>query len=356
MAWDSSIDTKLQARITRSFTKLAQPFEITDVRQLAGDGGARRYVRAHGRRGDQRATLAVAILPRQQAEEVGSRGGNERFGLLARELAARGVRVPGIELWDPTEAIYIQEDLGDTTLQLAMPGRSPAQRRTLYSRALEQMGRIAGLEQSYDLPSVDAELVRRELMHHLEEILLHRKIAVSSGDLQRFETLVGAMSEALLALPYAPAYRDFQSRNLMVLPDESLCVIDFQDAFRAPFTYDLICLSRDSSLPLSDSDAQWIEDQWLAAAPRARGLDTAQIRAAIDLVGTQRNLKDSGRFAYFDRVNGKSGYLQYIPRTARRAYAALERLDFPHAAWAADYLRRHSPFPPSAPESTSLLS
>ncbi len=40
-------------------------------------------------------------------------------------------------------------------------------------------------------------------------------------------------------------HRDYHSRNLMLQPDGTLGVIDFQDAVRGPLTYDLVSLLRD---------------------------------------------------------------------------------------------------------------
>jgi aminoglycoside/choline kinase family phosphotransferase len=51
-------------------------------------------------------------------------------------------------------------------------------------------------------------------------------------------------------------HRDFHARNLMVLADDSLATIDFQDAVWGPVTYDPVSLLRDCYLRWPDTQVR----------------------------------------------------------------------------------------------------
>ena len=112
-------------------------------------------------------------------------------------------------------------------------------------------------------------------------------------------------------------HRDYHSRNLM-LHDETLYVIDFQDARMGPDTYDLASLLRDSYVDLPDAAVDDLIDYFLALSrdPAHRLTDDgATFRRRFDLMALQRNLKALGTFGYQTTTRGNPVYMQYMPRT-----------------------------------------
>ena len=151
------------------------------------------------------------------------------------------------------------------------------------------------------------------------------------------------IADALAAEPGGFTHRDYQSRNLMVLPGGEQAVIDFQDALLAPRQYDLVALLRDSyvELPPALVDrmlARYLEG--LVAEGGAR-LDPAAFRATFDLLTVQRKLKDAGRFVFIDRVRGNPGFLPSIPASLRYVREALGRR--PELGELREILARHVP-------------
>ena len=57
--------------------------------------------------------------------------------------------------------------------------------------------------------------------------------------------LFAQLIDSALEQPRVLVHRDFHSRNLMLVGDDELAVIDFQDAVVGPVTYDLVSLLRD---------------------------------------------------------------------------------------------------------------
>ena len=79
--------------------------------------------------------------------------------------------------------------------------------------------------------------------------------------------------EELAAEPKVLCHRDSHSRNLM-LHDEQLYIIDFQDARMGPDTYDLVSLLRDSYVDLPEQTVEELLAYFLAVkgeTDRAKG-------------------------------------------------------------------------------------
>ena len=113
-------------------------------------------------------------------------------------------------------------------------------------------------------------------------------------------------------------HRDYHSRNLMVLPDGQLGILDFQDMVRGPLTYDVVSLLKDCYVRWPDTVIEAGVARAFAefeAAGLTGGASLAQFRHWLDLTGMQRHLKAAGIFARLCHRDGKIGYLKDIPRT-----------------------------------------
>jgi aminoglycoside/choline kinase family phosphotransferase len=116
----------------------------------------------------------------------------------------------------------------------------------------------------------------------------------------------------------------------MVIEENNPGVIDFQDAVIGPVTYDLVSLLRDCYI---DWPRERVE-QW-ALQYRDMAVDKGIIDAVsdevflkwFDLMGVQRHLKATGIFARLNYRDGKSGYLNDIPRTLGYVYEVCGRHD-----------------------------
>ena len=104
----------------------------------------------------------------------------------------------------------------------------------------------------------------------------------------------------------------------MVLDDDSLGIIDFQDGVYGPITYDLASILRDAYI---DWPQQQVED-WAKlyfAKAREAGLIGAlsddQLMLWFDWMGLQRHIKIVGIFARLNIRDGKPAYMADIPRT-----------------------------------------
>lgn len=317
------------------------------VRHLAGHASLRSYWRV----GTFPASHVVMVLPPDAKPEEVTKGGAPTanpFVDVQRYLAGLGVRVPAIHALYEPEGLMVLEDLGDDMLEtrlLAGDARAP-----LYERAVDQLARLRAAAEARPGGSVaftrsfDAELYRWELDHFLEWGLQAWKGAkLSPAEAAIVDRDFDRIAAALAAQPKGFTHRDYQSRNLMVLPSGEQAVIDFQDALLGPRQYDLVALLRDSYVELEPAFVEAMLRRYLERLAAAGGprLEYAAFREIFDLLTVQRKLKDAGRFVFIDRVKKNPGFLVSIPASLRYVRDAFGRR--PDLAELQRVLARHVP-------------
>jgi aminoglycoside/choline kinase family phosphotransferase len=298
---------------------------------MPGGASTRRYFRVKLAAGVT--AVAMFVPDGAKPEEVG-RGGPApaRWPFLeVRDLlAARGVDVPALLAEDTASGWVVLEDLGDATLASHLTAH-PDRRQALYVRAVTDLARAQTSLQALPEGSVvatrafDEELLAWEIHHFREWALEARGVTLSAQDQAAFDGIAGRLARRIADGPRVFVHRDYQSRNLMVRPGDSLCWIDFQDALLGPRVYDLVALLNDSYQVF---DRPFVEAR-LDDYARARGLDAAD-RAVLgrefDRVTVQRKLKDAGRFVFIDRVKGNPAFLPFVEPTIAKVRASLARL------------------------------
>ncbi len=317
------------------------------VRRLAGHASLRSYWRV----GVPPRSHVVMVLPPDARPEEVTKGGapaESTFVDVQRYLAGLGVRVPRILAFEEREGLMVLEDLGDDMLEtrlLAGDAREP-----LYARAIDQLARLRAAAEAHPTGSIaftrsfDRDLYRWELDHFREWLLEAWKGAsLSPGERKIVDRHFDRIAEALDAEPKGFTHRDYQSRNLMVLPDGEQAVIDFQDALLGPRQYDLVALLRDSYVELEPAFVEAMLRRYLdrLAAEGGPRLEYGPFREVFDLLTVQRKLKDAGRFVFIDRVKGNPGFLVSIPASLRYVREAFARRG--DLAELAEVLARHVP-------------
>lgn len=318
----------LSALVARAFpTEGGRPL---DCQPMPGGASTRRYFRVTLPR---RTAVAMFVPDGAKPEEVGKDGAPQaRWPFLeVRELlASHGVDVPALHGEDTSTGWILLEDLHDDTLAAYLAAH-PDRRAALYTRAVTDLARAQQALEKLPRGSVvatrafDEDLLEWEIQHFREWALEARGVALSPGDRELFDGVATRLARRIAAWPRSFVHRDYQSRNLMVRPDEALCWIDFQDALLGPRVYDLVALLNDSYQVF---DRDFVEAR-LDDYARARGLDAGERRALgreFDLVTVQRKLKDAGRFVFIDRVKGNPSFLRFVEPTIAKVRASLGRL------------------------------
>ena len=303
---------------------------VTNARVVAltGDASDRRYFRVFPGQGD---TFVLAMNAAPFVYE------SLPFVNTAELFAALPVPVPRIIGHAGELGVLALEDLGDVTLQAHLGSASPARHAELYRTAVsfvdtfQKRGRE--LESPKYLPygiAFDVEKLTWEWNFFVKHYLVaYRGAALTAAEQSVLAEECAAIVNELAAETRVLCHRDYHSRNLM-LRDDRLFIIDFQDARLGPDTYDLASLLRDSYV-----DLPWpVVDDLIAyfLALQGRGAESAEFRRRFDLMALQRNLKALGTFGHQTTARANPVYIQYMPRTLNyvrenlRRYPRFDRL------------------------------
>ena len=264
---------------------------------LAGDASFRRYHRLT-------TPERQAILMTDPSQEQ-----QQRFLNIRAALEKSGIRVPA--LFAQTDGALLLEDLGDTPLLGAL---TPANADTLYPKAFETLIRLQ--RAAIDLPPYDPRRLNQETALYIDWYCAgHHRRPLTAAAKKTFHRHSQTLSEKMQTPPLLPVHRDYHSRNLMLLTDGDIGVIDFQDAVIGSPGYDPVSLLRDAYI-VWDNDRQhrWLHQYWQEArTANLLPLSFEDYWRRFNLAGLQRGLKVLGIFSRLAQRDHKPGYLGDLP-------------------------------------------
>jgi aminoglycoside/choline kinase family phosphotransferase len=287
------------------------------VSWLAGDGSDRCYYRLHDKNSEK--TFVLMQLSGDDAAQLAKDG--YEWVKISALLADHEIPAPRTIAALPDFAALIIEDYGDVMMEtFALEALEKGQRAEvlhLYQQAFRMLGHFLEItesgrshwkDRSFDAARLDWEL------HFFKEQFLDAVLGwtFSSTEAQSFSKDARALAEWLAERSHYFVHRDFHSRNIMI-KDQSLAVIDFQDARLGPPTYDLVSLCFDSYIPLTSAERRALIEQGIAALmATTRSLDKADLEEEIGPMLLQRQLKAIGSFGYLTVKKNRGNYLRNI--------------------------------------------
>jgi aminoglycoside/choline kinase family phosphotransferase len=277
---------------------------------MAGDASFRRYFRVHG----PSSTMVAMDAPPSQEN-------CSAFVAVAHSLRSRGLMAPEIIAADIERGFLLLTDFGDQTLLKSLNMNNAD---TLYGSALEALAILqAGREVAgRTIPLFTAELMWKEWAWHKEWFLV-KFLGVSLGQEEAaLNHCFSLLVDAAVSQPQVFMHRDYHSANLMLLSDvrssSSVGILDFQDAFIGPVTYDLASLLRDCYIDWPEAEVQ----RWALAYLKQlqlRGqltqVDEQTFLRWFDFMGLERHIKALFTFARKQVRDHQPQYLKHIPRT-----------------------------------------
>lgn len=241
------------------------------------------------------------------------------FVRVAGYLEAMQLNAPRVLEANLEQGFLVITDLG-TQQYLDVLSSHPAEADTHYHNAIDTLLEMQERGDAYQsaLPDYDAALLDFELGLFTDWLCdKHLGLAWSVDDAAQWDDVRTLLVHNALDQPQRFVHRDYHSRNLMVTPDSSPGILDFQDALEGPLTYDIVSLLRDCYIawPAERVDA-WLERFYAGLDDDTRqAVAPATFRRHFDLMGAQRHLKAAGIFARLNIRDGKDRYLADIPRT-----------------------------------------
>ncbi|MSO92366.1 MAG: aminoglycoside phosphotransferase [Rhodospirillales bacterium] len=286
-------------------------------RPLAGDASFRRYERIT--RNGRRAVLMDAPPPQEDVRP---------FVRLARHLCALGLSAPEVLAEDPADGFVLLEDLGDLTYTrvLANPDLGPDE-ETLYRLAIDVLIHLHRQPNAIPsgLPPYDENRLLTEA-HLLTDWFMPAALGRATGEADRhaFADAWRPLFAALAQTRPVLVLRDYHGDNLMWLPGRTgaaACgVLDFQDAVAGHPAYDLMSLLEDARRDIRPDLIAAMKARYMAAFPK---LERDAFETAFAILAAQRHAKVIGIFTRLCVRDGKSDYLQHIPRVWRLLHRAL---------------------------------
>lgn len=253
----------------------------------------------------------------------------KQFIKVAELFKLSDVQVPVIYHQNLDDGYLVLEDFGS---QSFLDKVNADNANGLYGNALASLLKIQ-VNTDHDkaaLPCYDEALLQREL-GIFEDWFIEQASGLKLPT-TIWDNVRRILVESALEQPVTCVHRDYHCRNLMVLGDSSMGIIDFQDAVIGPVTYDLVSLLRDCYIAWPQNQvAFWVSQHYQTLKQSGViACELPQFTRWFDLMGMQRHLKAIGIFSRLNLRDGKSGYLKDIPRTLNyvmaqtRAYPELD--------------------------------
>lgn len=323
----------IEPEITRQPDGLAQwiaqqlrcaPDEVS-LQLVAGDASPRRYYRVTHSGGVM--TLHMGEVTSCIAMVSPASENNEAFLHVGSRLSEAGVKTPLVWAQSAQQGWFLLEDFGDQQLLSSL---SLATAPLFYTSAFAALLRQISMPcERAGIPQYDAPRLRAELEVFPEWFLAGLlRVEIDESIRQRFSALSEYLIGSVIEQPSVWVHRDFHSRNLMVLEEGELGVIDFQDAVIGPITYDPVSLLKDCyirwprSQQLQWLDAYFEQIKLFAEEPPSHAggiagqltdVSAEQFHQWFDLTGLQRHLRVLGVFARLHLRDQKSEYLKDLP-------------------------------------------
>jgi len=277
-----------------------------EVTPLTGDASFRTYFRA---KKEEKTWVVMWAPPAKEKTDI--------FVHLARTWKTQGLPVPAVWAWEQSQGFVLLSDFGDRLLFDCLHIETVD---AFYQKAIELIFQIQLLPQEA-LPAFDAAHMRLEL-GYFKEWFLEKLLKIEIAPLEKaLENFFDKIIQAILSQPQVVIHRDYHSRNLMVLENSQLGLLDFQDAMKGPIAYDLVSLIKDCYI---DWPPEKIA-QWIKLFCEYQALDPALVSQWVDWVGLQRHLKVLGIFARLNLRDAKTHYMQYLPRIMHYVLAMVAR-------------------------------
>ena len=294
---------------------------VSSLTPLAGDASTRDYVRLTHPGGARSSSIGM-IMPEPFTEET------LPFIGVQRHFTEIAVRAPEIFWADAEAGVILLEDCGDESLEDVWRSGGWEEARPHYAAAMEMM---AVMQDAPTAPTsgqlaltrrFNAEFFTNEL-HHTRKYAFEHLLGMKT-DARKLDTLFRKLCEEICRIPFRLTHRDYHSRNLMVL-DDTVFAIDFQDARMGPVLYDLASLVFDSYVALDARARDYLITRYWETCSHRHFSDKEEYERALRATAIQRNLKAIGTFAYQKAVRGADRYLVSIPHTVRMVEKHFEK-------------------------------
>lgn len=191
---------------------------------------------------------------------------------------------------------------------------------SLYEQAIDHLIVLQTRAKAYSkgIKAFERAFDQEKLLWEMDFMLKHFASSFASwapGKAEKdiLDKFFGELVSQIAALPRVLCHRDYHSKNLL-LWNEQLFIIDFQDARMGPHVYDLVSLLGDSYVEIGSGLRHRLISYYADKHPEFDQTKLDLLFEQYSLVAIQRHLKHLGTFGYLESMGDKSS-VQYIPGT-----------------------------------------
>lgn len=268
---------------------------------------------------------------------------NEAFFYYSQALKQRGINVPELYAIGDDRTIYLQQDLGDTTLyNLLFDKRRQGvgfdnEMMCLYKRVMSDLakmqvaGRDMDFSKAYPRTDFDAQSIQWDLNYFKYYFLKMKYVPFNEELLENdFHTFSNYLLEADCGYFM---YRDFQSRNIM-LSDGQPFYIDYQGGRRGAAQYDAASLLYSAKSDLPEPIRQELLTHYINSLSAIQSVDKEQFRQRFYGYVLVRIMQALGAYGYRGYFERKDYFLSSIPQAIRNLRLIVENhpipIEIPH--------------------------
>jgi aminoglycoside/choline kinase family phosphotransferase len=293
---------------------------IHDIQALKGDASLRRYYRVLGEFPNQKPAPFILMDAKNAAEKT------EQFIFVGKLLESLSVRVPKIYQINHENGFLLLEDLGETQLlDILNPGNVDVFYKAAFDTLANLQLNAARVDIPQKLPHFDYRHMHTEVQLFVDWFLKkHLQLELDTSTHKMIENTFDQLLKTIETYPHTIIHRDFHSRNLMVMQNHMLGVIDFQDAMYGPRAYDVVSLLKDCYIVWDENLQKKYCHYFLDKIHQSQ--DFENFWQEFQICGLQRHLKVLGIFARINYRDHKPGFMNDLPRVWNYTITALKQL------------------------------
>jgi aminoglycoside/choline kinase family phosphotransferase len=310
---------------------------------LPQSGSYRRYFRLISK-----SKTAIAVINNDLKENIA-------FVSFSRHFKSKQLPVPEIYAEELKKNIYLQQDLGDISLYDYLKnnnGRNNFNENSIniYRKVIDQLVKIQILGQNnfdyskcYPRSDFDRQSIMWDLNYFKYYFLKIAKVPFYEQDIENdFKTFADFL---LQADNNFFLFRDFQSRNIMLVNNEPY-FIDYQGGRRGALQYDLVSLLYDAKANIPQEIRNSLVDYYIGKANELITLNKSDFYKFYPAFSLIRVLQALGAFGFRGLIEKKLHFTQSIPPAIENLKYILthlsDELKIPHLVEALNYLTEKS--------------
>ena len=236
----------------------------------------------------------------------------ESFLSITDKLRKAKLNVPEIFEFDNENGFLVMTDLGNDLYSNKLNNETVY---CLYTDALEAIVKMQTKVDCSGLNKFDSYFEEENYLFIEWFLKKHLAIRLDETSEKEIITELNRINSVLQSIPKTFVHRDYHSRNLLVTDINNPGIIDYQDAIVGPVTYDLVSLLKDCYVTWNDGLVEDMLESFFTRMKSQAINNISDFRYWFEITGLQRHIKVMGIFSRLNYRDGKSNYLNDIPRT-----------------------------------------